>query len=154
MIIATLAHIEEQVISSPALVYAFSFLKNLDSTVLQEGRKEIDGKRVFAIISAYTTKPVENDVELEGHKKYIDLQYLVEGEEAIAWIPAEQVPVTCPYQPDRDAWTGNLPAESVSWLRLCAGQVALLYPSDAHAAQQAFIKPAPVLKVVVKVAVE
>ncbi len=154
MIVATMDHLEEQVISSPALVKAFSFLRNLDSDGLQEGRIEIDGEQVFAIVLSYTTKPINSHVEMEGHSKYIDLQYLVKGEEAIGWVPAEQVPVTTPYQTDSDAWAGILPTASVTWLRLCAGQVAMFYPSDAHVTQHVSGRPAPVVKVVVKVAIE
>ncbi|OGO38481.1 MAG: hypothetical protein A2W35_17150 [Chloroflexi bacterium RBG_16_57_11] len=154
MIVTTLAHMEEQLKWTPALQVAFSFLRSIDAGNLQDGRIVIDGERVFAIVSAYTTKIKESHIEMEGHRKFIDLQYLAQGEESICWAPAEQVPVTTPYQSESDAWQGELPLESVTWVRLAPGQVAVLYPSDAHAPQYVFESPAPVKKIVVKVALE
>jgi biofilm protein TabA len=154
MIVASLAHIEEQVVLTPNLECAFTFLKNLDLNRLQEGRQTIDGERVFAILSTYTTKPIQSLVQLEWHRKYLDLQFLAQGEEAVGWAPVEQVPESTPYQPESDAWEGNLPAGSVAWLKLHAGQVAVLYPTDAHAPQHASGVPAPVWKVVVKVSID
>jgi len=154
MIITTLAHAEEQVKWTPALQAAFSFLRGIDAANLQDGRVAIEGERVFAIVSKYTTKIKTSLIEMEGHRKYIDLQYPVQGEESIGWAPAEQVAPTIHYRSESDVWKGELALESVNWFRLSAGQVGVLYPSDAHAPQYACESPAPVWKIVVKVAVE
>jgi len=152
MIITTLAHADEQVKWTPALQAAFSFLRSIDAANLQDGHIAIDGERVFAIVSRYSTKVKDHWIEMEGHRKYIDLQYLVQGEESIGWASAEQVTPTIPYQSESDAWKGGLALELVTWVKLSAGQVAVLYPSDAHAPQYASETPAPVWKIVVKAA--
>lgn len=154
MIVTTLAHLEDQVVMTPALQAACKFLQNLDPGTLQDGRFTIDGDRVFAIISSYTPKKVESQVEMEGHRRYIDLQYLVHGDEEIGWAPTEQVKEIVSYQSESDAWQGELPSDAVTWVRLTSGQLAVLYPSDAHAPQHAFGSPKPVRKIVVKVIVE
>ena len=50
---------------------------------------EIDGEKVFALVQKYET--VVMDVpKFETHKKYIDVQYIVSGEEIIGWAPYGQ----------------------------------------------------------------
>lgn len=69
---------------------AFLFLKNNDLKKLELKRIDIDGDNLFATISEYTTKNIE-DAKYEGHKKYIDIQYVVSGAEMIGIAPASQI---------------------------------------------------------------
>jgi biofilm protein TabA len=153
MIIAELGQAGVQAASTPALVTAFDYLKHLDLNRLEVGRYAIDDDRVFAIVAFYTTRIANNQVVVEGHCKYIDLQFVASGQEMIGWTPAVQVQSRSPYDAGKDAWVCNLPAEVLAWMKVCAGQVAVLYPSDAHAPQFAAGGPSLVKKVVVKVAV-
>ena len=81
----------------------------------------IDGERVFAYVNSYTTKTVESQVELEGHRKYIDLQFLVDGEESIGWTPTERARRQYPYNPETDAWTGMAAADRLNWVKIKPG---------------------------------
>jgi biofilm protein TabA len=153
MIFSDLAHVAEQTALTPALEAGFNYLKNLDLSRLEEGRYPVDGERVFAIVAFYEAKAVGEIVELEGHCKYIDLQFLAAGQESIAWAPEAEAQPRLPYDADSDAWVCNLPAERLTWVKMTAGQVAVLYPSDAHAPQYAAGQPSAVKKVVVKVAI-
>lgn len=100
----------------------------------------------------YRTRPAAG-LQLEAHRRYIDVQYLVEGREVIHWAPlATLTDVTLPYDAAKDAaffagTGGEVP------LRLAAGQFAILFPDDAHAPCCAWDAPEDVLKVVVKVAI-
>ena len=38
-----------------------------------------------------------------------------------------------PYDPAKDAWLGTVPTDEITPVRLAAGQLAVLYPTDAHA---------------------
>jgi biofilm protein TabA len=153
MIVSDLEHIAAQAALTPALEAGFNYLKQVDPARLVEGRYPIDGDRVIAIVAFYETKSAGESVELEGHIRYIDLQYIADGQEIFAWTPASQVPSPLPYNASNDSWVGYLPPEALAWIKLTAGQVAVLYPEDAHAPQYAVGQPAPVKKVVVKVAV-
>lgn len=55
-----------------------------------------------AIVSEYETK-VKNEVGFEAHKKNIDIQYLLKGEERIACMPVEKLTQTEPYIEEKDA---------------------------------------------------
>jgi biofilm protein TabA len=152
MILADFNDISQQAMLTPNMEKAIDFLRRTDLTSLPEGRVAIDGDEVYAIVSVYTTKPLDRLVELEGHKKYVDIQLLLAGREVIGWASAKALPVTVPYDEDKDFWNGNLAIEQLTFLRLAAGQAAVFYPSDAHAPQAADGEPTPVKKIVVKVA--
>jgi biofilm protein TabA len=153
MILANLEHLSQQVVLTPNMEKAIHFLRRSDVALLPDGQVAIDGDKVFAIVSTYKTRHLGELVELEGHNKYIDVQFLVAGREAMGWIPIEYVPVTVPYDESKDFWNGNLLGEQLTWVKLAAGQAVILYPSDAHAPQSADGVPALVKKIVVKVAV-
>ena len=57
--------------------------------------------RARAIVSEYTTKPV-NEKGFEAHREYIDIQYLLAGEEQIACQPLEYLKETVPYNAEKD----------------------------------------------------
>lgn len=152
MILANLSDIVYQVVQTPNMEKALHFLRNSDLDALPLGRTLIDGNSVYAIISSYSTIVSGKILELEGHKKYVDIQYVLSGEEMIGWSSAEDVPVTRAYDSEKDFWNGELPEKKLTWLKLTGGQAAILYPSDAHAPQMTRSKPAQVKKVVVKVA--
>jgi biofilm protein TabA len=153
MILTNLEHISQQVVLTPNMEKAIHFLRRSDVALLPDGKMAIDGDKVFAIVNTYKTRHLGEVVELEGHTKYIDIQFMAAGQENIGWVPAEDVPVTVSYDESKDFWNGNLPEDQLTWVKLAAGQAVILYPSDAHAAQAADGNPAPVKKIVVKVAV-
>jgi len=68
----------------PLFSKAFSYLENMEIETLTEGKTEINGDDLFAIIS----KPgnsTEQTLKLEAHKKYIDIHYIIEGTELFGW---------------------------------------------------------------------
>lgn len=89
MIVTDLLHIEQQVSMNPSIKKAIDFLRHLPKD-LTEGKIEIDGEKVFALLQKYETI-VEAVPKFEFHRKYIDVQYIVSGEEVIGWVPAGQM---------------------------------------------------------------
>ena len=73
----------------------------------------------------------------------------------IGWASLDDATATTPYgETGGDAWLGTVPAERVTNVRLRGGQLAVLYPTDAHAPRRAANGSMPVRKLVVKVAIE
>jgi YhcH/YjgK/YiaL family protein len=153
MIAGDLEHVEAQVQKTPTLEKAFAFLKGTDLGSLAEGRIEIDGARVYALVQSYESLPVEA-AKFEAHKKYLDIQFVLAGEEIIGWAPLPRMVETTPYNEAKDVFNGKVPLEGMSRVQLSAGELAVLYPSDAHAPKIAVGQPGQVKKIVVKVAVE
>lgn len=151
MIVSDLAHIGQQVLTGTDLEKALDFLRRLDPEGATDGRTEIDGQNVFALLQHYETITADSP-KFEYHREYIDVQYIVSGEEIIAWAPAERMTVTEPYDRDKDICFGTVPKGQTTPVYLKAGQLAVFYPDDGHAPRLAATAPSPVFKIVVKVA--
>lgn len=150
MIVAKLSDLAAQAKLTQSMQKAIAFLESIQAEQLEPGRVEIDGDRVFALVQAYDTKT--SDMMFEGHRRYIDFQYVASGQETLGWAPLESATVTREYDEGRDMWLGTVAATDATPLHLVAGQVAMLFPSDAHAPSYAAGESSPVTKIVVKVA--
>lgn len=151
MIVAALREAESQAPPAPGLRKAFAFLRRPDVSALADGRHDIDGDRVFALVQRYGTA-VEAAPRFEAHRRYVDVQYLVAGEEVIGWAPLARLTVTEPYDEAKEAGFGTVAAGLWTPLVLQAGELAVLFPEDAHAPKLAAGPPSAVHKIVVKVA--
>lgn len=128
----------------------FAFLTETDFCGLEDGRIEIDGDNVYAILSAGKTKPAADGV-WEAHRKYMDIQYVIAGAERMGWAPTEELDPKGEYDPDKDA----LFLEGVgSFFLVKEGSFAVFGPHDAHMPGLAVAQPALVRKAVVKVKVD
>ena len=153
MIVAGIDIIDKQAAMTPALRKAIDFLKRPDLHALADGRVEIDGQRVFALVQRYETQVIDAP-NIEFHRAYLDVQYIVSGGEIMGWTPVGNMTITEPYNADRDVCLGTVPPHLLTRVHLQAGQLAVLYPDDGHAPRIAAGNPSRVLKVVVKVAVQ
>ena len=134
------------------LARAFAFLEQVGADIAV-GRHEIAGDAVYAIAQRYHTRPVDG-MQVEAHRRYIDVQYVVSGGEVIHWVPLQECThTTQPYDAVKDAGLYALPAVTVP-VTLRAGQFMIFFPDDAHAPCCCTDSPTEVVKVVVKVEVE
>ena len=151
MIITDIKHIEHQVSMTVFFNKAIEFLRRLDIRNLADGRVDIDGQHVFALVQRYETVMTDAP-KFEYHRKYIDIQYIVSGKEVIGWAPAERMTITEAYDMEKDICFGIVPKEEITPVFLQAGQLVVLYPEDGHAPKLAAGAPSHVVKIVVKVA--
>jgi YhcH/YjgK/YiaL family protein len=147
MIIDRLEFADRYVALNPKFGAAFRFLRQLDAEALEEGRLEIDGEELFAIVERGEGRGPET-ARLEHHRRYIDIQFVVDGEETLGWSPLN----ACrhpdgPFDSQRDV--GFYTDRPVTFTKVPAGCFAILLPEDGHAP---LAGDGPVLKVVVKVA--
>ena len=126
----------------------FEFLLRPDLASLDSGKYELDGEHLFALINRDPGRG-HAGARLEAHRRYIDIQLLVDGSEEIGWRPtAECQALTDPYDPSRDImFFSDAP---YTWIRLPVGKFMIFYPDDAHAPLAA---TGDNLKAVIKVAV-
>jgi YhcH/YjgK/YiaL family protein len=111
---------------------------------------EIDGKKIYAIVQQYFTKPA-TEVKIEGHRKYIDIQLMVEGEEIIQLAGMDDITSEGIYNAEKDVHFPEV--GSFSKLTLRAGDAAILFPEDLHGPCCCVEEPRMVKKVVFKVSV-
>jgi YhcH/YjgK/YiaL family protein len=132
---------------NPFIKIAFDYLKQTNFSLIDIGKHIVDGDNIFAIVQEYETRNNE-DVKLEAHKKYIDVQYVVSGEEFIGVCPLiRQIPVKV-YDVDNDY---ALYEDSCSFIKIKPKQFAILFPQDLHKPGIKINTPIKVRKVVVKV---
>jgi YhcH/YjgK/YiaL family protein len=134
---------------SPRIDRAFAYLQQTDLSALEPGEYEIDGKEIYARALAYTTRLPEHGV-WEAHRRYIDLQVMVQGEERICYAPLSRLTPSA-YDEAKDVLRLSGEGDAVT---LPSGSFMLLWPTDGHMPCLAVHAPLPVKKVVVKIAVE
>jgi biofilm protein TabA len=107
---------------------AFAFLKNTDLKTLSVGRHNIDGDNVYATVQESPTKDLDKTA-FESHRKYIDLQLVITGEENMGKAPLGSVTVSKNYDERTDLanYTGDGKIYTVP-----AGTFMLFFPKDAH----------------------
>ena len=135
---------------SPEIAAGLNFLAHA-APDLQEGSYTLLSD-THAGVQAYTTRKV-NENGFEAHRKYIDIQFLLQGREEIRVRPLTSLSVTQLYDDSRDVlFAADDGAPSIH-LPLGDGFFVILYPQDAHTPQLALNQPQLVKKVVVKVPV-
>jgi len=128
---------------------AFAVLADPALAQKPDGRYSIDGDDLYYMVQHYTTKPVDQ-AKFESHKKYIDIQVLLAGQEMLGYSPTAGLEITQPYDEQKDIMfyrVGTIIAQT----RLEPGLFCLLYPHDAHLPSCQVTCPAPVHKVVFKI---
>ena len=154
MIAAALADLSKHMALTPNLQRALDFLAAHPSGEGLAERVEIDGEQVYAMLQVFETVPEGELMKLEAHRKYIDIQYVVSGEEVMGWSHLSALRDLSAYDPEKDVQFGSLPAYEMSPVLIRAGQAAVFFPEDAHAPKLAWGKVGKVKKIVVKVGIE
>ncbi len=129
--------------------HAFAFLSMDDLKDLPNGRYEIDGDRVYAMVQRGPGRSRE-EAFLETHDRYIDIQYVLAGTDNMGWKPRSrctelvrercETPDVTFYRDDPD-----------TWIAVERGAFVVFFPEDAHLPS---ISAEEIHKVVVKIAVE
>ena len=150
MVLDKLANADRYVCMHPLFAQAFKFLQETDLATIETGVLEIEGRKLFAIVSEAAGVTKDN-YKLEVHRKYIDIQYIISGTDHMGWKDL----ALCdepndPYNEEREA--AFFPDKTDNWFDVPAGSFTIFYPDDAHAAMVTGERV--VRKVVLKIAVE
>jgi len=137
---------------SPRMRKAVDFLLKPDTASLPDGTYQIEGGKVYAQVKTYvTTNPKK--IIYEAHKKYVDLQYIAEGQETINCLNIEDINIVRPYDEQFDICFGLPRIEEGISLKLSAGDMTLFFPEHAHAPKLSMSGSHRVKKIVVKISV-
>lgn len=107
--------------------------------------------RVKTIVSEYETKLV-NEYSYEAHKKFIDIQYVLRGEERVCCLPVGRLKETKPYDAEVEAAFYKA-EEKPQEMIIGNGYFAIFFPQDGHMPQLCVDYPQFVIKAVIKVEV-
>lgn len=141
--------------NSPAWQEAFRFLEKLNANS-EEGETQLgqgDGRLLARVMSYPTRKPAE--AVLEAHRRFIDIQMVLDKSEAIGWYPLEDLQSKDPYDTEKDVEFFQHPSIETGRIDVHPGTFVVLFPEDAHMPQlMTGAAPETIKKVVVKMSVD
>lgn len=150
MLVTNLDHASANDYLNERFAKAYAFLAQDNLAALPLGRNDIDGDDVFANVQEYDTVPAA-EKQLEAHRRYYDVQFVVSGEELLQYTQLEGLPECQPFNEGDDFGLYETPAQ-VTNVVLRAGDMAVLAPEDAHKPGCTLgAAPCHVRKIVVKV---
>ncbi|MBR7099467.1 MAG: YhcH/YjgK/YiaL family protein [Clostridia bacterium] len=157
MIIDTIENVSRYENVHPRFARAFTYLKSLLDNGVADGHYEPENPEVpgefYVNIGTGDVQPKEM-ATAESHRKYIDLQLVLAGEELMCVPSVELIPpVTTEYKPDGD-YMLYAPVEIADChqLRVTAGQFVIFLATELHAPSMAVGKePVKVRKAILKV---
>lgn len=147
MILDTLANADRYAALHPLFARAFDYLRETDLKSLPTGVHEVQGEQLFAIVESCQGR-TRAEAKLECHRRYIDIQLVLEGVDEMGWKPlAECVNPLADYDAARDIrFFSDAPS---SWITTPPGSFCMFFPDDAHAP---LVSTGLICKVVVKIA--
>ena len=151
MIKNSLKYIKNYLNLSDKIRCGLEYLMQNNLKLLENGRYDISGDDIYVNIQDYNTKPKENGL-WEAHRKYIDIQYIIEGSEYIGTGEIENFVTEETYNAERDVefLKTDKPQD---FIRMDEGDFMILYPQDVHMPQISFENPVYVKKAVIKISV-
>lgn len=111
---------------------AIKFMISLDNNI-KSGRYNID-EESYANIDEYEPKLIDK-CKFEAHKKYIDIQMIVCGEEEIHLTDIKNLKVSEKYDENRDIMFFENSEKYIDKIKLVPNKFVLIYPHEAHKPQ-------------------
>lgn len=131
---------------------AFDFLEKATRENLPTGRYELEGTELFASVQEYDSK-LPDGALFEGHRRYIDLQYVMSGVEYMEASAPSYAEIETDYNAEKDVLFFKDHSAPVA-CTVHAGEFVIFFPHDIHKPGLCVNRqPAPVKKIVVKIAV-
>jgi YhcH/YjgK/YiaL family protein len=160
-IFGSLATVRSQTASHPGVQRALDYVVKLSVEGTPERTRllalaagetvKVDlGGGMFAIDAAYRSKS-RPEVFFETHRKYTDVQAVLEGEESMEVLDRSGLTIDVPYDGERDL-VKYRDASGAATLHARPGVIAVFFPADGHLSR-AVGSPVLVRKCVVKVPV-
>lgn len=131
----------------PGIKKALDYIESANFSEMSMGRHDIEGDSLFVILKEYQTKKIDGYL-LESHRKYIDVQYIVEGTEHMGvTMHTGQRPIK-DYDAKEDYMLFDEPYDLIT---VNKGMFAIFFPDDIHMPDMTTDEPSNVIKAVFKV---
>lgn len=149
MIFSTLSQSDRYVVLHPLFPRAFDYIRNTDLHALAPGHHSIVGEDLFAIVEHEPGRTREA-AQLECHRRYIDIQLVLEGVDEMGWKPLADCrePVS-DYSAEKDIRFFR--DDPDSWIAVPPGTFCIFFPEDAHAP---LVSTGSIRKLVLKIALQ
>lgn len=132
MIIGHIGNVDNEGILYPEIIRkGLAYIKDTDFSKMTDGKYTIGDGSIVAIISVYTPEAREKR-KTETHIKYLDIQYILAGEEIIGFSRlSDKAEISEAYSPETDA-TFYKSVENELEIKLSQGMYAVCFPWDIH----------------------
>ncbi|MEZ5106921.1 MAG: YhcH/YjgK/YiaL family protein [Draconibacterium sp.] len=130
---------------------AFQFLKTANLNEQPLGKKELDGENLFVSVAEYKAKE-KPETRYESHKKYIDIQYIIKGEELMGITTLDKVKVVEPYSAENDITFYEF--DGGDYRKATPENFFIYFPTDVHRPSISTGDTALARKIVVKIRIE
>jgi len=149
MILDTLNSIDRYANLHPLFPRAIEFMRKTNLHGMTAGIHPIVQDKLFVIVEEAQGRSRE-EARLECHRKYIDIQLVLEGTDEMGWKPlADCHQPLGDYSEERDIRFFNDAADS--WISTPANSYCIFFPDDAHAP---LVSTGKIRKCVFKIAVD
>ncbi len=148
MIIDSLTNSDQYNSLHPDFQQAFEYIGSLDLANLDDGKYEVQGSSLRAIVSNKEGMTIaESIAKFECHDKHIDIQLVIKGVEQFGWKPRSSCTAQKgEYNAEKDVvFYSDAPD---MFFKLTDNQFAIFYPEDVHAPM---IGEGQIKKLVIKV---
>jgi YhcH/YjgK/YiaL family protein len=148
MILSSLSQSERYTALHPLFQRAFDYIRDTDFFAMAPGRYNIVGDDLIVIVEQVAAKTKEM-AKLEAHRRYIDIQLVLEGDETMGWKPlADCLNPVSEHSMEKDIrFFHDAPA---SYVAVPPDHFCIFFPEDAHAP---LVGTGTIRKVIFKVAV-
>ena len=148
MIFSALSQSDRYAALHPLFQQAFDYIRDTDLFNMEPGRYSLAGDDLIVIVDHAQGKAREG-ARLECHRKYIDIQLVLDGMEEMGWKPlADCLNPVSDYSTEKDIQFFTDAA--ASWVAVPPDHFCIFFPEDAHAP---LVSNGAVRKVIFKVAV-
>jgi len=128
-------------------------IENTDFTKKDDGVYKTDSEDFYYIISTYNTSDNMEEKPAEAHRKYIDLQYILYGEEKIGYADHRNPGISLKEYDGKNDVELFSRIENESFFILKKDMYAVFFPEDVHRPGLANKEARSVRKVIFKVPV-
>ncbi len=125
------------------------FLTSLDPEIPLG--KHIISENAYVNIQEYETRDF---IKLEAHKDYIDIQFVIKGEEKVYTTDTKGLKANIEYDKEKDVAFFETPDRNLNVSYLEKNKFILLYPDDAHSPCTMIENPKHVKKGIVKIKID
>ncbi len=130
MIHDTLAQFANYCMLHPRFGKIAKWLQKNDLNALPLGQHEIlPNGEAFVNVQEIAVRN-QTDIPAEYHRKYIDIQIPLSGEERMGWQPLAQFPKEIPFATEKDVALAQLPTDD--WVTVKPGEFVIFFPTDVH----------------------
>ncbi len=112
---------------------AYNFMNNFVPENYEDGRYDLNENGLFVNIQTYMTNPRENQ-KYEAHKRYIDVQYIINGKEGFCLEDMDKMDsstIVAPYSEESDIMFFSNVTKG-KYYELSSGEFLIMTPECAH----------------------